>query len=440
MKRLTESSGRIADGALGERVHVHGDESRVIARYRGRDEMDELAETFNRMSSTLERNFSDLESLNTDLYRANQLNENILNSISLALTVVDLEGRVLEWNSAYAEWTGIDKAEALGKHYATDLGGSFSDTNVSQEMADLLSHREPVALQNLSFSATESESRTVNLVGFPLRDVEGEVFGAVIVLEDVTERAQLEAQLQQSARLASVGELAAGVAHEVNNPLGSISSLAQMLLSSPGGEQSDALRTIVDQVNRISGILGNLVDFSRARPAVKEQVEISEVVDSVVGLAKFNRKFRDIEIDRRLDPACPHITGDAGQIQQLLLNLLLNSADAMPTGGLVKIETDGHPPGEQSMALKIRVTDTGHGIPENQINRVFDPFFTTKPTGEGTGLGLSVCYGVVRSHDGEIAVESEEGFGTTFVIDLPTGEAEGLNHQDTKGTKGTKET
>ena len=426
LNRLTASSARIAEGDLGERVNIHPHAPDPCALQGPRDEMDVLAETFNRMAESLEENIQELRGLNAELFKASRFSENIINSVSLALAVVDLDGRVMEWNQAYVEWTGISREEALGRHYIEDLCPGLLDAGAGEIVEELVRTEETVVRQNLTCTLPNCpEECTANVIVFPLKGIEGEVYGAVIVIEDVTERVRLERQLAQSAKLASVGQLAAGIAHEVNNPLGSISSLAQFLLdSTEDAESRETLRTIVAQVTRISGILGDLVNFSRPRAARKQPLDVASVIETVCRLASFNKKFRRIEIVREIDPTALQITADGDQVQQLFLNLLLNAADAMPEGGEVAISTEPVSYGEDERFLRITVADTGEGISEEDLDRIFDPFFTTKPTGQGTGLGLSVCYGIVHAHGGRIDVESERGIGTRFTLDLPRARAE----------------
>ncbi|MBI4218767.1 MAG: PAS domain-containing protein [Chloroflexi bacterium] len=429
LTRLTHAAARLAAGELGERVLMDpasGDRH----WYRGRqDEMDVLAETFNRMAATLERTI-------TDLSRVNRLNAHILHSIPLGMAVVDLHGAVLEWNQTSAAWTGISRDAALGRDYFRELQPALWAEDGPGLLDTLTADKAPVWRRNVPSQFGET-ARILNLAAVPLQDADERVYGAVIVVEDVTERVRLEQQVARSAKLASVGQLSAGIAHEVNNPLGSISSLAQMLMAEAGtDEQKETLRTIVEQVGRISRILGDLVNFSRPRTPEKRTLAVASVIDAVVRLASYNRTFRHIEIVRRLDPSILEMTADGDQIQQLLLNLLLNAADAMPEGGTVTVTTapqrtprrrTGRTGPDVSEYLRITVSDTGRGIAADARERIFDPFFTTKPVGEGTGLGLSVCYGIVRAHGGRIEVESEPGRGTTVLIDLPIGAVEDVH-------------
>ena len=396
LQRLTASSERISEGNLDERVniHPHAPPHRALRR---NDEMDVLAETFNRMAGTLEQNIKDLQGLNKELFKEKQLKENVIHSITLGMVVLDLDNRVLECNRTYAEWTGIGQEEAQGRNLF-ELEPDLSDTEVREMVENLARTGDPVVSQRFSYKPPEkSEACISNVNAFPLKAIDGKVYGIVIIIEDVTERVKLEQQLAQSDKLVSVGQLAAGIAHEVNNPLGSISSLAQMLLDTNEDEEArETLQTIVGQVNRISGILGDLVNFSRPRPAEKGSMHVAAVVDTVSRLASFNKKFRNIEIVQKIDPSVLQITADGNQIQQLILNLILNAADAMPEGGEITISTESIQESQDGAGLRIKVADTGHGISEESRGRIFDPFFTTKPAGHGTGLGLSVCYGIVR--------------------------------------------
>ena len=231
---------------------------------------------------------------------------------------------------------------------------------------------------------------------------------------DIEQLKTLNEQLARAERLAAMGTLAAGVAHEVNNPLASISSLVQMMKTSANDDDRQKLDIISSQIQRITRVTKDLTDFARVRPAARSMVEINSVVDSAIRLASFDAAFHQLEIKREYADDLPNILADADQLQQVFLNLLLNARDAMPDGGRLAITTS-HDEAEVSVSIE----DSGTGIEESVRKQLFDPFFTTKPAGKGTGLGLAVCYGIVTAHSGRIDVESNNENGTKFTITLP---------------------
>lgn len=220
----------------------------------------------------------------------------------------------------------------------------------------------------------------------------------------------------RSEKLASIGRLAAGVAHEINNPLTGVLTFAHLLRDKPNMDEQDRqdLNLIIHETTRAAEIVRGLLDFARERAAIKEPLDINDVVRRTVRLIRNQKSFEQISIEERLCDGLPEVEGDMNQLQQVLLNLSLNACEAMPKGGTITVEStaaDGH--------VVLTITDTGCGIKKDLFDKIFDPFFTTKPVGKGTGLGLSVTYGIVQSHGGTIEVASEEGKGTTFTISLP---------------------
>jgi two-component system NtrC family sensor kinase len=224
-------------------------------------------------------------------------------------------------------------------------------------------------------------------------------------------------QLIQSEKLASMGQLAAGVAHEINNPLGTVLLYADVLLKETAPEDSTAgdLSMIVQQARRCKAIVTNLLNFARQNEVVVQPTRINELLDDLVGECARDPLFEGVEITKEFDPQLPAIQADSAQLSQLFLNLLHNAAEAMPSGGTVTLGTAR----SGNDLVEITVSDTGCGIPKENMKRLFTPFFTTKPIGQGTGLGLAISYGIVKMHRGNIAVESEVGQGTTFTISLP---------------------
>jgi two-component system NtrC family sensor kinase len=223
-------------------------------------------------------------------------------------------------------------------------------------------------------------------------------------------------QIGQSEKLASLGRLAAGVAHEINNPLTGVLTFAHLLREKPNMDDQDRadLDLIIRETTRAAEIVRRLLDFSRERPIMMERLDINEVVRRTVLLIQNQKLFDGIVIVENLCENLPEINGDMNRLQQVILNLSLNSCEAMPDGGTITINTtcdDGE--------VRLEIVDTGCGIKPELMERIFEPFFTTKPVGQGTGLGLAVTYGIVQQHGGSIEVECEEGQGTKFIIGLP---------------------
>ncbi|HEX8336719.1 MAG TPA: ATP-binding protein, partial [Pyrinomonadaceae bacterium] len=229
----------------------------------------------------------------------------------------------------------------------------------------------------------------------------------------------LNEHLVRAEKLAAAGALAAGVAHEVNNPLASISSLIQILQSRPltpdrEAETREMLRLISTQIERISQVLRDLLDFARQRPPARARLDLARVVESSLRLAAFDKGFKRLRVKTDFDERAPEVSADPDQLQQVFLNLLLNARDAMPDGGDLRVSLSFD---EEAREVFVEFADTGHGIPSDALPHVFDPFFTTKRA--GAGLGLAVCYGIVTAHGGRVSVESGGGPGTTVRVALP---------------------
>jgi signal transduction histidine kinase len=247
-----------------------------------------------------------------------------------------------------------------------------------------------------------------------------EIDYAIKALADMArELEKRETILLQSGKLASLGILISGVAHELGNPLNNISLMAQGYLSLydilGDGEKKNFMADILNQTERISKIINNLLDFSRQKKQELKEVGAETIIDKSIGLIMNQLKISNVKLHKHLNPNLPHIYVDTPQIEQVLVNLYINAIQAMPGGGDLSIEvgqdmTNGY--------LVIEVKDTGSGISDEDLPHIFDPFFTTKGT-KGTGLGLSVSYGIIRQHQGDITVESKEGRGTTFTIKIP---------------------
>ncbi|MBX3266712.1 MAG: HAMP domain-containing protein [Acidobacteria bacterium] len=234
--------------------------------------------------------------------------------------------------------------------------------------------------------------------------------------EDLERLRRMNEQLQRADRLAAMGTLATGVAHEVNNPLASISSLIQLIRSRKDNdpETLEDLDLVAAQIERIKRVTHDLTDFSRSRPPGRAFINVRDVVNSALQLANYDASFNRLEIQTSVPAELPQILADASQLQQVLLNLFLNARDAMPQGGMLEINAES-----SGNSVRISVADSGSGFDEHISRNAFDPFFTTKPAGKGTGLGLAVCYGIVTAHGGTIEIRSGASGGAEIVIELP---------------------
>jgi two-component system NtrC family sensor kinase len=238
----------------------------------------------------------------------------------------------------------------------------------------------------------------------------------VLMLEDITSRVQLEEQLQISEKMASIGLLAAGVAHEVNTPLTGISSFTQMLLdqADPDDPRTRLLEKIERQTFRAAKIVNSLLHLSRPVQSETGPVDLHVVINDVLSLLEHQFRAASVQVRKDLRAESAAVRAVEHKLQQVFLNLFLNARDAMPKGGWVTIATR-----REDGLVVVEVRDTGAGIPAEHLARIYDPFFSTKPIGQGTGLGLSITYGIVQEHDGTIVCDSQVGQGTRFTVSFP---------------------
>lgn len=234
--------------------------------------------------------------------------------------------------------------------------------------------------------------------------------------DDIEQLRHLNEQLIRTEKLAAMGTLSAGLAHEVNNPLASISSLIQMMQAKNdlNADTAEKLKLISTQIERITNVTKDMMNFARVRPAAKHSIEVNAAIESSLRLASFDKSFQKLHLKKDLRENLPEVFADRDQLQQVFLNLFLNARDAMPSGGDLLIKTRA-----AANEIVIEITDSGSGIDEKNLKQIFDPFFTTKPAGKGTGLGLAVCYGIITAHSGRIETAAGEPNGTKFSVILP---------------------
>jgi two-component system, NtrC family, sensor kinase len=360
-----------------------------------------------------------LKALELDRLRA--FNENILESLDDGLLVVDLNDRIVRWNSALEQLYGVARAEATGRKLDTLFDAPFVEA-IRAARRDSPYGATLSRIPLTARGAVQGNRLLVNAAVVPLRAADGAstvTVGSILIIEDITGRVHLEEQLQISEKMASIGLLAAGVAHEVNTPLTGISSFTQMLLdgADPGDHRTQLLEKIERQTFRAAKIVNSLLNLSRpvsAGATERLPVDLNAVIIDVLSLLEHQFEMSRITVRRELSATPAVVSGTEHKLQQVFLNLFLNARDAMPKGGWLSIAT--RVDGDRVIA---EVSDTGSGIPSEHLARIYDPFFTTKAIGQGTGLGLSITYGIVREHDGAISCESGVGVGTRFILGFP---------------------
>src|SRR3989454_2289356 len=361
------------------------------------------------------RLYASLEQKAAEYERLKDFNENIVESINVGVLAVDLADRIESWNSQMEVMYALPRWQALTR--------SLSEVFPAAFVEEFYRVRQNPGIHNLykfRLATPAGENRVVNVAIAPLVAKKFNVIGRLIIMDDITERVELEAQLSQADKLSSIGLLAAGVAHEVNTPLAVISSYAQMLSKQLQGDpqRGALLEKITRQTFRASEIVNNLLNFSRTSGTEFTEVNVNKIIADTLSLLEHQFKTTKIRVQDELAEHLPLINGNAGRLQQVFLNLFLNARDAMLGGGTLRVATSN------GDGVSVMVSDTGSGIAQEHVHRIYDPFFTTKSEpregqGKGTGLGLSVTYGIIQEHAGKIRVESHPGEGTTFYLEFP---------------------
>ncbi len=374
-----------------------------------------------------------------DFERLRDFNENIVESINIGVFAVDLEDRIESWNAQMEVMYATPRAEALRKPLSAVFPAEFL-----QEFDRLRGEHGVCTLYKFRLPTPTGEARTANITVAPLLNRDFHAVGRIVIVDDITDRINMETQLTQAEKLSSIGLLAAGVAHEVNTPLAVISSYAQMLGKQLRGDEASnarlqpVLEKITEQTFRASEIVNGLLNFSRMGSVEFGHIDLNAMVRDTVLLLEHQTRSAGVAVVTELAEDLPAVLGNRGKLQQVLVNLVLNSKDALQdkANGRVTIATSRSPKGVQ-----ISVEDDGAGMPAEVLRKIYDPFFTTKNSPKdgqrkGTGLGLAVTYGIVQEHAGTIDVSSRVGEGTIFRLELPA--ADDVNREIEAGSHAGK--
>lgn len=370
----------------------------------------------------------EVEVRTAEIDRERRFTDKIIDSLPVGLYVIDREYRIQAWNrKRETGMQGVSREEAIGRTIFEIL------------------HRQPAEMLRREFdevfatgriqeyqmeSVATGELRTYRISKIPMRLGDSGVTHVITIGEDVTDWKEAQTRFAHAEKLAAIGQLAAGVMHEINNPLATIAAIAESLTFKIGDARTagaaispdidEYLNIIDNEVARCKQIVDGLLDFSRPKQPLRERVDLNEVVERTLLLLKHHVRFKRLTVERQLEADLPRVPKASGeQLVQVFMALLLNAVDAMAgrPGKVVVRTRRGRAPGEGVVA---EVTDQGQGIARTELSKIFEPFYTTKEAGKGTGLGLSICYSIVQDHGGRLEVESVVGQGSTFRVVLPS--------------------
>ncbi|MBK5075020.1 two-component system sensor histidine kinase AtoS [Budviciaceae bacterium CWB-B4] len=357
-----------------------------------------------------------VNSLSRALREAKTLNELIIESAADGVISVDIEGCVTMMNPAAEEITGYRQKELIGRPYAE----IFENTNFFSPVLDTLIHDiEHVALE-VDYPG-KNRTIQISVSTSQLRNAQGDTVGALVIFTDLTAKKEVQRRIEQAERLATLGELMAGVAHEVRNPLTAISGFVQILKDSETDPQRlEYTQIILKEVHSINKVIQQLLDFARPRPSLYQKINLNQIINQSLILVKTKGVEARIDFVVQLEESLSDIEADGELLKQVLLNLLINAVQSIAARGEIIITTRALSPDWQ----EITISDNGCGISDEIKTKIFDPFYTTKPS--GTGLGLSISHRIITAHDGDITLTSKLNQGTTFTIVLPVKHSEGI--------------
>jgi len=366
------------------------------------------------LSERLRKTRQELLEKSMDFNDLRALQEHILKSIGSGILTMDLEGHITSWNPA---------AELITGYSYTEIRGRLQDV-FGNSIRGLFGHTEDLKGNPFRFDGQiikkDGNTAILGMATSLLRDEKDDVRGVILIFQDITTMVHMQERVRRQERLATVGSLAAGIAHEIRNPLASLSGSIQVLQGELDlkGDNRHLMDIVVRETDRLNSIITDFLEYARPKTAQDDRIVLSSVLEETITLLKNSKEFVDgISISCNIDPMIT-TRGDARRMRQVFWNLLINSCQAMPNGGTMTVGANPVSHGEGGSAwCEILIADTGQGISREHLAKIFDPFFTTKIG--GTGLGLAIAYRIIEDHGGTIAVEAEEGHGTKFRILIP---------------------
>ena len=414
--RLVQGAVEVGQGNLEQEIHLFSG-----------DEIGTLAKTFNAMTRNLRTSCLSLESAHRELetrYREisflKEYNDNVLKSMTSGVLTLDLGGRIATANQAAVTITGLPAQDMVGRPCETLFPGNLE---LPETVLDVLrKERGKPRLVHFRYLRPEGKTLFLEMTTVGLQEESGKRIGALVVIRDLTHEKELEEQLRRADRLAALGTMAAGIAHEIRNPLTSLRTFAQLFSRKSGdpGYQKKFMEIVPHELERIHLLVEDLMDLTRPTQMHLRLADVHGLIERVLKTHEELMKGQGIEFRFHPEPISVQPLIDPEYLQRALTNLVLNAIQAMPQGGVLEIRTgiEAFKNGdEEDPCFILHVRDTGCGIPENKLAQMFTPFLTTKP--KGTGLGLAITHKIVEAHGGQIRVESRAGAGTRFSVALP---------------------
>jgi PAS domain S-box-containing protein len=382
----------------------------------------DAASTILRMSSEIIGNAIERKRAEEALKRQKAYFQQLFDNSPDAIVLLDDTDRIVQVNKGFEALFGYQIEEVKGR-FINDVVVPEDRTEEASAMSRATLNNQVVRKETVR-KRKDGSLVDVSTVGYPIR-FGNKVVGVYVIYSDITERKRAEEERRElehraylTSRLASIGEMAAGIAHEINNPLTAVIGFAQLVMDAniPDDVKKD-IAVIYKEAQRAAEVAKNLLVFARKREPARQPTDINGAIREVLKLRAYEQKVNNIQVNTRLDPKLPAVMADYSQLQQVFLNIIINAESAMleaHNGGTLTVTTQ-----KVNDTSRVSFTDNGLGIAKENLERVFDPFFTTKEVGKGTGLGLSLCHGIVVQHGGRIYARSKLGKGATFVVELP---------------------